>query len=136
MPECNGCGDCCRVIPIDSTKKRLAEKVAEGEIGSAPFILKHWHRISRAEAHKRNSSFGAAPQGRYYYECDMFDSATNKCTAQDSKPSVCSRFPWYGESPANHEYRLAPFPRCSFWSDVPETDRPAHVQMGETRKAS
>lgn len=136
MTECNGCGDCCRVIPVNATKKIFAEKAAEGEVGSSPFILQHWRRISRKEAHLRNPAFGVEPRGRYYYECDMFDPATNKCTAHDAKPQVCRDFPWYGDSPVEKFYRVVPFPRCSFWADIPTAKRPPYVQMGETRKAS
>lgn len=136
VTECSKCGDCCRVIPVNATKKRFAEKAAAGETGSSPFILQHWHRISREEARRRNPHFGGATPGHYYYECDMFDPVKNECMAHDSRPQVCRGFPWYGDSPADRLYRIGPFPRCSFWADVPAAERPAYVQMGETRKAS
>lgn len=128
--ECNRCGDCCRVICVNLTKRRMRE----GTVEDAMFVLKHWHRISRAEARLRNPGVLPHPPDHYYYECDAFDAEQNLCTAQDDKPMVCKGFPWYGRDP--NDSALKGLSRCSFWTDVPAELHPAYVQMGETRKAS
>ena len=130
MTECNGCGDCCRVIGAPVTKRRMRER----SVYDSEFLLQHWHRVSRPEARRRNPHIQADTPGHFYYECDMFDPDTNSCTAHESKPRVCTGFPWYGGE-ANTT-AIGGLPACSFWADVSAELRPAYVQMGEIRRAS
>ena len=123
MTECNQCGDCCRVIGVSYTKRKLREGVLE----DSEFCVQHWHRISRVEALRRNPHMSGKTPGHFYYECDMFDSDSNKCTARAVRPSVCRGFPWYGRE-ANTTV-LDGFFRCSFWADVAEENRPPLVQV-------
>ncbi len=120
MTDCGKCGDCCRAIPLALTKKGLSTAY------NPDFVLKHWHRISRAEARRRIPRMNGL-KGTYYYECDMFDSEENLCTAHDTRPDVCRGFPWYSGNP--EIVSLQPFPRCTFWHDVPPADRPDYVQL-------
>lgn len=93
---------------------------------TVPFVLKHWRRISQAEARRRLPRMNG-PKGTYYYECDMFDPEENLCTAHDTRPDVCRGFPWYGGNP--EIVSLQPFPRCTFWEDVSVGERPEYVQL-------
>ena len=98
--KCNCCGECCRVINLQYTKKRLM-KIKNP---SVKFILEHWYRISREEAHKRQPSKGYLNgwSGSYFYVCDAWDEETRLCKIHESRPEICSGFPFYGkDDPGN-----------------------------------
>jgi len=101
---CKRCGECCRVIWINETKKQIRER--DDGTRDKQFILKHWHRISRVEAYKRHPALQKAYpvketdwDGIYFYVCDAWDSDTGLCTLHDQRPAVCSGFPFYDGSP-------------------------------------
>lgn len=129
MTDCSKCGDCCRVITLAYNKKELAEFASD----DATFILQHWHQISLGEAARRQPMVKKCTMPGYFYECDMFDSETNECTAHRDRPRICRGFPWYGRDP--HPSPVSLYPACSFWEDLPVEQHPPHVQMGETRRA-
>lgn len=79
------------------------------------FIAQHWHPLSAWTDDDGTSVLSV--------RCDMFDQGTRTCTAYNSRPPVCSRFPWYGDGPSAE--RAAPLPpQCSFLADVPPGQRP------------
>jgi Fe-S-cluster containining protein len=121
---CSKCGLCCRALGIRQPKRELWSLARQGDANGS-FTARHWHRISRAEALRRNSGMAyriqtarAAALPLYFYECDAFDPATNLCTAHADRPPVCRGFPWYGRAP--EAASLRPFKECSFWEDVRE----------------
>jgi hypothetical protein len=71
---------------------------------NADFIAAHWKPVS-----DKNCT------------CDMYDSESGLCTAQDSKPPVCSRYPWYGREPDDGTGMPL---RCSYLADLPPDRRP------------
>lgn len=120
MTDCARCGGCCDPVTMRLTKKQIRERTADP---SGPFILANWRRISRAEANRRSPTLGTVPGDGYrFYECAKFDPDTRLCTAHEDRPPVCQGFPWYGKEP-NGAY-LRGLPRCSFWADIPQADRP------------
>lgn len=70
----------------------------------ATFIMDHWHRIEGKENR---------------WTCDMFDSKTRLCTAHDSRPYICSEYPWYGRTPERYDGDATTLPKaCSYNADV------------------
>jgi len=115
MTECNKCGQCCEVIPLKYLKKDLYNNPHP----DAQWILKHFRRISKVEARKRNSAWSGKG---IYYECDQYNWDSRECMPQDLKPDMCKKFPWYDKEPSA-EF-LIPFKKCSFWEDIPKNERP------------
>jgi Fe-S-cluster containining protein len=140
VTECSRCGDCCERIHFSGDWGYLQEWVdwkqswyewamhnlRDGEDGglwdeltpvqaatlaNADFLTSHWTPIPE-DAGK------AMPR----FQCSAFDPATRLCTAHDSRPPICSGYPWYGsdERPTRRLWSH----RCSFWADVPLEDRP------------
>jgi Fe-S-cluster containining protein len=139
MTECNRCGDCCERITFTDSWTSLQEwadwarnwrewawyNLLDGEDGgmeqgeldrvaNAEFLLAHW-RPAAEDA--------ALPMPRF--TCDAFDPTTRLCTAHESRPPICSGYPWYGRAPreVDVENRIGSL-RCSFWADVPLDQRP------------
>lgn len=85
------------------------------------FTLEHFHPISGTEG---------------WLWCDQFDRTSRLCLAHDHRPSICRDFPWYGREPRgtrtewNGEHVIGLISRrCSFWADVPASERPADVSF-------
>ena len=134
MTDCTRCGGCCRPIATTWTKR---EFVTRSKYDQA-FVREHWRRISRPEGIRRlNERLEDIAGWRYtaaqfpktrFYECDQYDPVTRLCRAQENKPLICRDFPWYGQTVTEGRYPYG-LPRCSFWLDVPEVDRPAYVRL-------
>ncbi len=126
---CSGCGACCEVIPLPV---RLAD-IQPGTVYDSPadtaFLLAHWHEMDRATAERMNPGMtgGLSP---FFYRCDAYDPLSRVCTAHATRPEVCRGFPFYDGPPRIDALR--PFPRCSFWADIPEAERPPYVQLTRT----
>jgi Fe-S-cluster containining protein len=120
------CGACCTAISIPGTKKFIRAQNTHPE--DKHFILHHWHRISRATAAERLPGLvvGGYGKGRVFYECDQYDSETKLCGAGEKRPPICKGFPWYSW-PTKPADTLAPFPRCSYWHDVPREQWPEGI---------
>jgi len=100
--KCNRCGECCRVIYLQETKKAI--RAIKNET-SKEFILKHWHRISRKEACRRHPMIrGKDWRNVYFYTCDAWDKKTRRCKVYELRPEVCRGFPFYGRKPNNSEW--------------------------------
>jgi len=94
MPCVADCGACCINIVsahpsrfeeyIDMTGDDL-EKYAVN-IKTANFVYDNWTvtKVRKDEA---------------TYECLAYDRLTRSCTAHDSRPPVCSEYPWYDKNP-------------------------------------
>lgn len=111
--ECNRCGECCRVIHIGHTKKTL-RTIKNPDV---KFILKHWCRISRKEAYKRQPTLKARDwNGFYFYACDAWDEKTHLCKMYESRPEVCRGFPFYGEksSEAKNDFGWLKIMGCEY----------------------
>jgi Fe-S-cluster containining protein len=117
---CARCGSCCDPVIIETDivlRCAWQARSQERPSANALFITQHWHPIEAWRDLKDGVSVTSA-------RCDMFDPATRLCTAHESRPPICSRFPWYGDQPGAD--RAAPLPRhCSFLADVPPDQRPS-----------
>lgn len=99
---CARCGSCCKKAYLNVTFEELEDFGSE----DALFIVKHWHRNPGAE----------------HYACDMLGE-DGLCTAYDSRPPVCSGYPWYGREPSQEQAgHLGD--QCSYLLDVPPEQRP------------
>ena len=113
MTECSCCGACCEHIWLNTTKKHLSEQLAVSRViirktaawkrcaTDAQFILKHWHR-----------KVGA---GKGIWWCDQFNPDTRLCDAHESRPPICSEYPWYGKRP---NILANMWERCSYRVDI------------------
>jgi len=72
---------------------------------NADFIAVHWTPAAGGE--------GCA--------CDMYDRDSRLCTAHDSRPPVCSGYPWYGHDP---DSGVSLPLQCSYLADLPRDQRP------------
>ena len=128
---CARCGMCCEVLPLDVNRQKMERmrlNASADAFRDLEFMLRHFHRISRTEAFKRNPFFRARGTRKgVYYTCDQYDAQNHLCLAQENKPRTCSEFPWYGGDPAERVSHLKPFPRCSYWHDVPREQWPDGV---------
>lgn len=142
---CNFCGACCRLIALRWGPEELAERAERARvlaedpalteeqranerdnIATYEFIVAHWHEVGEAEAAVLLPEMVDERHGAYY-TCDQFDGERNLCMAHDTRPPICSGFPWYGTAPGG-PYRLhRAFRRCGYWADVPREDWPATV---------
>jgi hypothetical protein len=52
---------------------------------------------------------------KHYYRCTLFDPATRRCTAHDTRPDTCRGYPWYGADKLGPEKALPP--GCEFHLD-------------------
>jgi len=108
---CRPCGDCCDPILLRSTKRQIrADRSLEGD----EYILRHWRRISKESAfRKRPILRESRHQGRFYYLCDAFDSATRRCQAHDVRPPICRAFP-NNLRVEGRPLRLRSYPNCGY----------------------
>jgi Fe-S-cluster containining protein len=51
----------------------------------------------------------------HFYECKNFDAETKQCGIYETRPPICSGFPWYGNKP---DPTKAMPPECGFLEDV------------------
>lgn len=80
---------------------------------NADFITEHWHEVTEELDGGRDT----------YFTCDQFDAETRLCLARDTRPPVCSGYPWYGRGPESGRITKEGS-RCSFLLDLPPEDRP------------
>jgi Fe-S-cluster containining protein len=103
MTDCSRCGACCDPVVLMFKPEDMTGP-------SGPFAREHWQVIG--ERVNRNDDSGRT---EYLIECDQFDKATRLCTAHDSRPPICSGYPWYSADP---NVNLVLDPTCSFQADV------------------
>lgn len=117
LAECARCGNCCEKMWFTGTKGKLAQQLKDSAVSDAAkkdaaFILKHWHRVA-------GGGFNT------YFSCDQFNAETRLCEAHDTRPPICSDYPWYGAEPGSKKVKLNR--RCSFWHDYPREQWGANV---------
>jgi Fe-S-cluster containining protein len=145
--DCNGCGACCDpfvtiIAPIhlqDGTAERVIERP------EADWMRRHLTPMRRADGLDRCGDWMQAggwsdvPAVRnlvgqvarmqvalipsHFYQCDIFDPVTRRCTDYSNRPEVCRGYPWYGSAPdANKALPLM----CSYRADagLPVADIP------------
>ena len=108
---CKQCGKCCEVIVLSVSMERIKD-LAYLDNGSGftekesdvIFIAKNWSELSKKDAISRNPHIKTwKGEGdidnneKYFYECLRFNRETRKCSAYESRPKVCSGFPYYGK---------------------------------------
>jgi Fe-S-cluster containining protein len=120
VTECNGCGDCCRVVTLSADK--AAMRKIRLEPSNRRWIDRDLQRLSGTEARRLLPSLPRS-SSQPYYRCRWFNYETSRCDAYDQRPPICTGFPFYGHEPAAKS--LGSRPRCSFWADVPREEWPA-----------
>jgi Fe-S-cluster containining protein len=136
---------CCRLIALRWGPEELAERgerarvLAEDpdlteeqranerdNLATLAFIAAHWHEVSEAEALALLPEMVDDWCGAYY-TCDQFDGERSLCMAHDTRPPICSGFPWYGAEPGTKGMINRALRRCGYWADVPRERWPVTV---------
>lgn len=137
MTECGRCGDCCRVVGLDSTQDHVRQRVAKRTARGGPgisrqerWVLDELAVISYEEALQRLPGLALQEQeapgtvtGRELYRCKNFDETTDLCMVPDDKPPACSGFPWYGQEIPGAPHSMIAYPRCTFRADLWPADQ-------------
>lgn len=118
MTDCIRCGGCCDPVTLDDENYQKIKFRAEAAPPpehmdahlEAVWLLEHW-------------TLTETVVGGVEMRCDQFDPTTRLCTAHDERPQICRGFPWYQRDPEGAN--IAGLPRCSFWADLPEDQRPS-----------
>lgn len=136
---CNMCGKCCEAITLNIAPEELANHrkrnpKEDGTEGDYAFASIHFHPISNEEAFKRNSVHRLHVEsgmfnGIHFYECDMYDQETHKCTAHESRPNVCRNYPYYGRDLSYGEWFYDP--DCPYIDDAPPTTKQRWMAIKE-----
>lgn len=132
MTECARCGDCCTDFPLNTPDRAdIWGKSMLSRVGRS----KGWHFNAAARkqfAWMANLEVISGPflarftakdgteraEWRWRYRCPVFDEKTRLCGDHANRPSVCRRFPHYGDEPKAGDYKSLS-PRCSFVADDP-----------------
>jgi len=85
-------------------------------------MIKNWKRISKKQALKNNPHVAHLEEAyaadddstTYWYACKLLKD--NKCSVQESKPPICSGYPWYDQEPDRGEYLYSA--TCGFREDL------------------
>jgi len=143
VTTCGCCGDCCRDIPLSTSKAAFRRKLSHGDARDddvwAAWVA-GWESQGDPETPDRESWVRLQADARFIIEhwhggrrapngttkgwtCDRFDPETWLCTAYEERPPICSDFPWY-DRPAGHVDGGRWPLRCTFWADRPAEERP------------
>lgn len=117
MGRCNGCGDCCEVIPLPFEK---TQRLRAGKTNN--LLDLKWFRgltlVPTEEAVPRLRALGKPfDQSSSYFDCPHFERETRSCRIHESPdyPPVCANYPLYDE-PVN----ASAIPvRCGYVEDAP-----------------
>lgn len=116
--QCSRCGQCCNPVPFTRAEHEVtvAWSGPAMEAAGTPDPRTDdgwawWMEYGRDPGERDKAIARTDPDGRWREDadfiaahwtpredgctCDMFDPATNLCTAQDGKPPVCRDYPWY-----------------------------------------
>lgn len=110
---CARCGSCCDPVLLRPESAQALEDAATvGDEATKAFAAEHWRRRGEPDE-----------DGWIAYDCDQFDTDTRLCLAGESRPPVCSYYPWYLDGPTpGRAFGLHSW--CSYLLDVPRADRP------------
>lgn len=151
MTECGKCGNCCENIITSWDLSTLEQNWNGWVVGPDPTVdlvaFDAWVRengleledaLSRRKSCYENYAFVKAhwtrqeerpPDGSFVWDCAKFDSVTRECTAHESRPPICSGYPWYGKPPYR-ESNLSP--QCTFNADIRTMLKIVEVRNGNT----
>lgn len=126
MAECNGCGDCCEVVPFAFGPEEVRWLAQQGEIDipTATWAVEHLRPLTRRQVAEcqpwrlrplTRTADGGVELFPRYWTCDLLDPETRRCTDYANRPPPCRGYPWY-----NGEIRrdAALSPRCSYRADI------------------
>jgi Fe-S-cluster containining protein len=106
---CSACGDCCDPVwfPLPPAEIRQGAEVARrpDDAANLRFARDAWTWTGEVD-----------DLAGWAYRCAMFDEATRRCTAHETRPPVCRGYPWFDDVP-RRGLPLLPT-RCSHWADV------------------
>lgn len=126
MTDCSRCGDCCdpviitfdpQVYAAEALARLEGKQTDDWARHQIEFLRDHWRSQSTFE----ETDDDGKPVTVHRVECDQFDKVARTCGAHDTRPQVCSGFPWYGREPDDdlcEPSRASLSPRCSFNADV------------------
>jgi len=146
--KCGMCGKCCEAIHIPMSPERIAESAKYG--GDAKFVHENWTPITKEEAFAINpkiesneewarQNWPGKPEDpykdMYFYTCDRLDKEKGLCTVHETRPRVCSGYPWYGVLP--NETMLWYSDDCGYIVDVEDekvrrAEQDAKIQLNLT----
>jgi Fe-S-cluster containining protein len=125
------CGNCCRVIRINLSPEYIANRIWTGDFPKSidnytdmEFAYLFWKPITMEKALEINPYLKTWPfydsDKVFYYTCTKFDESKNLCTVHETRPRVCSEFPWYGEVPGKENSRYLYSDKCGYIEEVME----------------
>jgi Fe-S-cluster containining protein len=92
-------GDCCRSFDLDKSPVELGRARVHGGICDIVYItdmlVYQGHGVT-SPVHGKESGTGKAGEPAYWYGCKHFDDDAGLCTAYESRPRMCSEYP-YGQ---------------------------------------
>lgn len=134
MTACNSCGShptavCCDPFTTIVSPTMLADGSADRDLapGEADWMRAHLTPILPRKAGLAKVSSWSSGLSQFflggelhiiaawYYNCDLYDPATKRCTDYDNRPDACRGFPWY-DSPVDPTKVLPP--TCSYRADL------------------
>lgn len=129
MTDCNGCGRCCDPVAIPATldEARASLPRNDEERRNRSWMLTHLTPIRRRDGLDRVADYmrrgitDALIGGElvtlvtHFYECDLYDPTTRRCTDWANRPPLCGGFPWYDSPP--DDTKALPL-ECSFRADI------------------
>lgn len=81
LGACTACGDCCDPVWYPLGAGDIRQSAATTGAEDLRFATAHW----RATGDRRDDL--------YAYRCDKFDPTTRLCTAHETRPPICRRYP-------------------------------------------
>lgn len=99
LAACNGCGMCCRAIPMSKSLSEIKEIASNGLNSDAKFIVDNWEEITYDDAVKINPSIARKPasinrkRNRNYFSCTQIKD-DNTCGIYESRPNICKSYPY------------------------------------------
>jgi len=118
----DGCGACCDpvVLPFGPADLRRLTAMDLG-VEDYVWMKNHLTPMTRREGLQRaayltqggKTTFSLDAQSQpevgwsYFYECDLFDTETRRCSDYEHRPPTCRGFPWYDDDTASDQWNKA-----------------------------
>lgn len=99
LNKCVGCGNCCKVIPVNIPMEKFKELYLSEDKESEyykdiKFIVENWipiyNYIDIWRLQPDISIFNT-----HYYICKQFDNFAHKCKVYNNRPPICMNYPYY-----------------------------------------
>lgn len=116
---CNGCGGCCDPITLSNSREGLKESKPEDFVHPQmrEWALSALVELPREIGIERAAAYGRSVEGwEHFYECRHYDRETRRCGIYETRPYICSGYPWYNEPPDPRKKLPDP---CSYIEDIP-----------------